>query len=76
MKKILVVLLLTVSATFFGQTNTIIKHNGEKTEINFIKIEDNLIHYSLPGSFEENKISKHAIAQLNNKSKKRFSGYF
>ena len=69
MKKILVALLLTVGTPFFGQTDTIIKHNGEKTEINFIKIEDNLIYYSLPGGFEENKISKHAVAQLNNKSK-------
>ena len=69
MKKILVLLLLTISGPFFGQTNAIIKHNGEKTDINLIKIEDDLVYYSLPGNEEENKISKFAIAQLENKSK-------
>lgn len=69
MKKILVLLLLTIHAPFFAQTDEIIQHNGGKTEVHFIKIENNLMYYSLPGSFEERKISKYAVSQLNNKSK-------
>ncbi|KAB1154976.1 hypothetical protein [Flavobacterium luteum] len=70
MKKTLVLILLSISAPFFGQTDEIVKHNGEKTEVNFIKTENSIIYYSLPGNFEEKKISKYAVALLNSKSKK------
>lgn len=69
MKKILTIILILVTFPFFSQTHGMIKHNGEKTELNFIKIENNLIYFSLPGSYEEKKISKYAISQLNNKLK-------
>lgn len=62
---------LTINAPYFDQTDTIIKYNREKTEISHLKIENNLIHYSLKISFEENKIRKYAPAQLKNKSRKK-----
>ncbi|HEU4789015.1 MAG TPA: hypothetical protein VFS71_04960 [Flavobacterium sp.] len=57
------------TAQFFAQTHEIIKHNGEKLAVNFIKIENNLVYYAHPNSMEEQKISRYAVAQLNGKSK-------
>ncbi|WP_281322448.1 hypothetical protein [Flavobacterium aestivum] len=69
MKNILTLIIALATVQIFAQTHEIIKHNGEKLDINFIKIENNLIYYSLPSSTEEKKISKYAVAQLNDKSK-------
>jgi hypothetical protein len=70
MKNILVPITIFFTTPIFAQTHEIIKHNGEKKEVNFIKIENNFVYYSLPSSTEEQKISKYAVAQLNDKSKK------
>jgi len=67
MKNILTAIAIALTAQLFAQTHEIIKHNGEKLEINFIKTEANLIYYSLPASAEEHKISRYAVAQLNEK---------
>lgn len=57
------------TATIFAQTHEMIKHNGEKLEINFIKTENNLVYYSYPNSLEQHKISRYAVAKLIDKSK-------
>lgn len=69
MKNIVIVITLMLTTPIFAQTHEIINHNGEKLDVNFIKIESNLVYYSLPFSTEEKKISKYAVAQLNEKSK-------
>jgi len=69
MKNILTIIAVIFTANLFAQSHEIIKHNGEKLEVNFIKAENNLIYYSLPTSTEEQKISKYAVAQLNDKAK-------
>lgn len=69
MKTILTTLAVFLTAQLFAQSHEIIKHNGDKLDINYIKTENNLIYYSLPTSSEEQKISKYAVAQLNDKSK-------
>jgi hypothetical protein len=69
MKNIITAIVALATVQIFGQTHEIIKHDGEKLDINFIKIENNLVYYSLPSSTEEKKISKYAVAQLNEKSK-------
>lgn len=69
MKNLLVAIAVLVTAPLLAQTHEITKHNGEKLEINFIKIKNNIIYYSAPESLEEKKISKYAVAQLNEKSK-------
>lgn len=69
MKNLLVVLAVVLTAPLLAQTHEITKHNGEKLEINFIKIKNNIIYYSVPESVEEKKISTYAVAQLNEKSK-------
>jgi hypothetical protein len=69
MKNLLTAIAVLLTAQLFAQTHEIVKHNGEKFDINFIKIEDNLLYYSLPASIEEKKISSYAVAQLNEKTK-------
>ena len=67
MKNLLIVLAILISTQLFAQTHEIVKHNGEKLEINFIKIEGNLVYYAMPNSMEELKISRYAVALLNEK---------
>lgn len=69
MKNLLTAITMIVTAQLFAQTHEIIKHNGEKMEVNFIKTEGNLVYYSLPQSAELKKISRYAVAQLIEKSK-------
>lgn len=69
MKNILSVIAVLFTAPFFAQTHEIVKHNGEKIEVNFIKVENNLVYYAYPNSAEQHKISRYAVAQLNEKSK-------
>ena len=54
-----------------SQTHQITKHNGEQLDVNFIKNENGLIYYSLNGSSEEIKISKHAVSSITNKQTKQ-----
>jgi hypothetical protein len=69
MKKIIVAIVVLFTAQLSAQTHEIIKHNGEKLDVNYIKIENNLVYYALPNSMEEHKISLYAVAQLNEKAK-------
>ena len=69
MKNLLTAIAVVLSAQLFAQTHEIVKHNGEKLEVNFIKTEDNLVYYSLPASAEEQKISRYAVAKINEKTK-------
>lgn len=69
MKNILAVIAVLFTAQLFAQTHEIIKHNGEKLGVNYIKMENNIIYYALPNSMEEQKISRYAVAQLNEKAK-------
>lgn len=69
MKNIITAIAVMFTAQLFAQTHEIIKHNGEKLEVNFIKIENNLVYYALPNSSEEHKVSRYAVAQLNEKAK-------
>ena len=70
MKYLYTAALLAVTAINFAQTHEFIKHNGEKLEVNYIKTEEKLVHYSIPKSTEEKIISTLALAQIqdNNKS--------
>ncbi|MDQ6469939.1 hypothetical protein RB619_04720 [Flavobacterium sp. LHD-80] len=54
-----------------SQTHQITKHNGEQLDVNFIKNENGLIYYSVNGSSEEVKISKHAVSSITNKQTKQ-----
>lgn len=69
MKNLLIAIAALFTTQLFAQTHEIVKHDGEKLEVNFIKTEGNLVYYALPNSMEELKISRFAVAQLNEKSK-------
>ena len=67
MKVVIFTLSILFANIVISQTHQITKHNGEELDVNFIKHENDLLHYSLPGSFEEQKISKHAVSYLTDK---------
>ncbi|WP_238698855.1 hypothetical protein, partial [Flavobacterium circumlabens] len=50
-----------------SQTHQIIKHNGEQLDVNFIKLENDLVYYTFDGSAEEHKISKYAVSKVTSK---------
>ena len=66
MKTSFLLLFLVFGFNVFSQTHHIVKHDGEVHHVNFIKQENNLIFYSDIGSYEEHKISSHAVATLKN----------
>ncbi|MFG4000705.1 hypothetical protein B0A67_07220 [Flavobacterium aquidurense] len=65
------IIFFTLSILFaniaISQTHQITKHNGEQLDVNFIKLENDLVYYSLNGSAEEHKITKYAVSQITNK---------
>ena len=67
MKTIIFTLSFLFANIAISQTHQITKHNGEQLDVNFIKHENDLLHYALDGSFEEIKISKHAVAHITDK---------
>ncbi|HBK83206.1 MAG TPA: hypothetical protein DDZ41_06350, partial [Flavobacterium sp.] len=69
LKNLITIIALLFTVHFFAQTHEIIKHNGDKLVVNYIKTENNLIYYAFPNSMEEHKISKYAVAQLTEKTK-------
>ena len=69
MKNLFIAIAVLFTAQLFAQTHEIIKHNGEKLGVNFIKVESNFVYYALPNSMEEYKMSRYAVAQLNEKYK-------
>lgn len=68
MKIKFLILGLLFTSFAFSQTHQIIKHNGEKLDVNYIKQDNDLIYYSLNGSQEQLTISKYAVATLNEKA--------
>lgn len=71
MRNLFTILMLTITASLIAQTHEITKHNGKTMEINFIKIENNLVYYNTSESSEEKKISQFAIYQSREKSRKQ-----
>lgn len=69
MKNLFIAFTILFTSSLFAQTHEIIKHDGERIDINFIKIENNLVYYTLVQSTEEKTISQYAVAQLNEKLK-------
>ena len=72
MRKVFVILALFMAVSITAQTHEILKHNGEKVLINYIKTDTNLIYFSNPNSSEEGRISTYAVQSL----KEQSSGIF
>ena len=71
MKNVFFTLAILFVNIAISQTHQITKHNGEQLDVNFIKNENGLLYYSLSGSSEEIKISKHAVSSITNKQTKQ-----
>ena len=46
MRTFITLLFLAISAPFFAQSHTLVKHNGEKLNVNYIKTENNLVYFN------------------------------
>ena len=68
MRKVFVILAVLMTVSITAQTHEILKHNGEKVLINYIKTDTTLIYFSNPNSSEEGKISTYAVQSLTEKS--------
>lgn len=68
MRKVFVILAVLMAVSITAQTHEILKHNGERVLINYIKTDTNLIYFSNPNSSEEGKISTYAVQSLTEKS--------
>jgi hypothetical protein len=68
MRKVFVILALFIAVSITAQTHEILKHNGEKVLINYIKTDTNLIYFSNPNSSEEGRISAYAVQSLKEQS--------
>jgi len=68
MRKIFVILAVFIAVSITAQTHEIVKHNGEKVLINYIKTDTNLIYFSNPNSWEEGRISTYAVQSLKEQS--------
>ena len=68
MRKVFVILAVLMAVSITAQTHEILKHNGEKVLINYIKTVTTLIYFSNPNSSEEGKISTYAVQSLTEKS--------
>jgi hypothetical protein len=68
MRKVFVILALFMAVSITAQTHEILKHNGEKVLINYIKTDTNLIYFSNPNSSEEGRISTYAVQSLKEQS--------
>jgi hypothetical protein len=66
MKITFLTLLLISFSNAFAQTHQLVKHDGTEYAVNFIKNENNVIYYSNPESYEQQKISSFAVASLKN----------
>ncbi|RTY99049.1 hypothetical protein EKM02_10850 [Flavobacterium sp. RSP49] len=68
MKKLFILFIFSFNVALVAQTHEIITHDNKKMDVNFIKMDNNLVYFAVPGSSEEKKISQYAVAQLNKKS--------
>lgn len=68
MKTVYFILTFLFTVSISAQHHELLKHNGEKLEVNYIKTDHNLLYYSYPNHSEFHTISKYAVASLSNKS--------
>lgn len=64
MKTIYVALIALFSTISLSQSHQIVKHNGEKLDVNYIRITNNVVYYNVSGSTVEREISKFAVEKL------------
>ncbi len=68
MKNIIVLGIFLLSVTIHAQTHELIKHDGQKIDVNFIKVANDQVFYNSKENQEEKSVSQFAVAQLIEKS--------
>lgn len=68
MKNLFIAVLALFTTIAYAQTHQIVKHNGEKLDVNYVRNQNNIVYYTLPGSTLENQISMYAINKLTRKT--------
>jgi hypothetical protein len=66
MKTFITLLFLAISTPFFAQSHVLVKHNGEKMNVNYIKTNNNLLYFNTGKDQVEQTISTFAVAELVN----------
>ncbi len=64
MKNIIALCSFLLSVAIHAQTHELIKHDGKKIDVNFIKVANNQVFYNSDKNQEEKSISQFAVAQL------------
>ena len=68
MRTFITLLFLAIATPFFAQSHTLVKHNGEKLNVNYIKTDNNLVYFNSGKDQVEQTISTFAVAELINTS--------
>lgn len=68
MKTLITLLFFSLSISIWSQSHLIVKHNGEKLNVNYIKTDNNLIYFNSGKDQVEQTISTFAVAELINTS--------
>jgi hypothetical protein len=68
MKPFITFLFITFSLQFFAQSHILVKHNGDKINVNYLRTNNNTIFYNSSKNQVEETISTFAIAELIDKS--------
>jgi hypothetical protein len=66
MKNFITFLFFTFSLTVMAQSHVIVKHNGEKLNVNYIKNENNTLYFNSGKDQVEQTISAFAVAEIIN----------
>jgi hypothetical protein len=66
MRTFITLLFLAISSSFFAQSHVLVKHNGEKMNVNYIKTNSNLLYFNTGKDQVEQTISTYAISELVN----------
>ncbi|MGL2993611.1 hypothetical protein [Flavobacterium sp. TSSA_36] len=66
MKNFITFLCFSFSISFMAQSHVLLKHNGEKLHVNYIKTDHNLLYFNSGKDQIEQTISAFAVAELIN----------
>lgn len=64
MRTFITLLFLAISSSFWAQSHVLVKHNGEKMNVNYIKTNSNLLYFNTGKDQVEQTISTYAISEL------------
>ncbi len=64
MKTLYTIALALFTTFMFADSHILVKQNGEKIEVNYVKTANNMVYYSLKGNSELKEISAFAVEKI------------